>query len=110
MKAVIRSWAERLGVDDWDIRAERIDTGQVEYNGEDYFIGIERDYENRKAVIYHDVPLDEESIVHELMHIAFPQAEDEEYEEYEKFIEQASKDTMLLYHKNRWTSVRNIGL
>jgi hypothetical protein len=100
MKALIDSWAIALGVDDWDIRTERIDPRQIEYNGEDYFVGIERDFDGRKAVIYHDIPLDEESIVHELMHIAFPQAEDEEYDEYEKFIERSAKDAILLHYIN----------
>jgi hypothetical protein len=100
MKPVIESWAKRLGVDDWDIRTERIYADQIEYNGEDYFIGIERDFDGRNAVIYHDVPLDEESIVHELLHIAFPQAEDEEYDEYEQFIAKMAKDTILLYEMN----------
>jgi hypothetical protein len=44
--------------------------------------------------------LDEESIVHELLHIAFPQAEDEDYEEYEQFIARMAKDTILLYEMN----------
>ena len=100
MKALIDSWAIALGIDDWDIRTERIDPRQIEYNGEDYFVGIERDFDGRKAVIYHDVPLNEESIVHELMHIAFPQAEDEEYDEYEKFIERSAKDAILLHYIN----------
>lgn len=98
MNPLIKSWAERLGVDDWDIRAERIDPKQVEYNGEDYFIGIERDFDGRSAVIYHDIPLDEESIVHELLHIAFPQSEAESYEEYEEFIARATKDTIFLHY------------
>ncbi len=51
MKALIESWAERLGVEDWDIRTERIYPMQIEYNGEDYFVGIERDFDGRKAVI-----------------------------------------------------------
>jgi hypothetical protein len=86
-----------LGLDDWSIRTERIDPNQVEYNGEDYFVGIERDFEGRSAVIYHDIPLDEESIVHELLHICFPQADDESYEQYEEFIAQTTKDTIMLY-------------
>ena len=100
MNPLIKSWAERLGVDDWDIRTERINPLQIEYNGEDYFVGIERDFDGRKAVIYHDIPLDEESIVHELLHIAFSQAEDEDYEEYEQFIAKMTKDTILLYEMN----------
>lgn len=100
MKALIDSWALRLGVDDWDIRTEKIKPEQIEYNGEKYFVGVERNYEDRKAVIYHDIPLDEESIVHELLHIAFPQAEDEDYDEYEKFIEKITKDTLFLHYLN----------
>jgi hypothetical protein len=100
MNPLIKSWAERLGVDDWDIRTERIDPSQIEYNGEDYFVGIERDFDGRKAVIYHDIPLDEESIVHELLHISFPQSEAESYEEYEEFIARATKDTIFLHHIN----------
>jgi hypothetical protein len=49
MKALIDSWAIALGIDDWDIRTERIDPMQIEYSGEDYFIGIERDFEGRKC-------------------------------------------------------------
>lgn len=100
MRALIESWAVRLGIDDWDIRTERIDPSQVEYNGEDYFVGIERDFDGRSAVIYHDIPLDEESIVHELLHIAFPQAEGESYEDYELFIDRTTKDTLMLYEMN----------
>jgi len=100
MKPLIDSWIRRLGLDDWSIHTERIDPKQVEYDGEDYFIGIERDFEGRNAVIYHDIPLDEESIVHELLHICFPQADDESYEEYEDFIAKTTKDTILLYEMN----------
>ena len=100
MKALIESWANRLGVGDWDIRTERIDPKQIEYDGEDYFVGIERDFDARNAVIYHDIPLDEESIVHELLHISFPQKDDEDYYEYEKFITKITKDTIFLHHIN----------
>ncbi len=100
MNALIKSWADRLGVGDWDIRTERIDPEQIDYNGESYFIGIERDFDARNAVIYHDIPLDEESIVHELLHIAFPQKDDESYYEYEKFITKTTKDTIFLNHIN----------
>ena len=100
MKPLIDSWVKRLGLEDWRISTERIDPDSIDYNGEDYFVGIERDFDDRNAVIYHDIPLDEESIVHELLHICFPQADDESYEEYEKFIAQATKDTIMLYEMN----------
>jgi len=100
MKPLIDSWVKRLGLEDWRISTERIDPDSIDYNGEDYFVGIERDFDGRSAVIYHDIPLDEESIVHELLHICFPQADDEDYDEYEKFIAQATKDTIMLYEMN----------
>lgn len=100
MNTLIRLWAKRLGIGDWDIRTERIDPEQVDYNGEKYFVGIERDFDDRSAVIYHDIPLDTESIVHELLHIAFPQKDDEDYYEYEKFITKTTKDTIFLHHIN----------
>jgi hypothetical protein len=35
-----------------------------------------------------------------LLHICFPQADDESYEEYEDFIAKATKDTIMLYEMN----------
>lgn len=96
----IKIWQERLGITDWVIRTRKISPGQIEYNGEDYFIGIERDFDRGEAVIYHDVPLCEESIVHELMHIVFPEKNGEDYDEYEKFIDKLSRDTLLLHYIN----------
>jgi hypothetical protein len=40
------------------------------------------------------------AIVHELLHIAFPQAEDEDYDEYEEFIARTTKDTIFLHYIN----------
>ena len=41
--------------------------------GEEYFIGISIDWDNLSGVIYHDIALTEESIVHELLHVAYPE-------------------------------------
>lgn len=96
----IYKWQVRLGLEDWDVRTEKIDPEQVDYNGEDYFIGIERDFDGRNAVIYHDIPLDEQSIVHELCHILFPEEDGESHKNYERFIDEMSKDLVMLYEMN----------
>ena len=100
MKPLIDSWVKRLGLEDWSIRTERIDPDSIDYDGEDYFIGIERDFEGRNAVIYHDVPLDEQSIVHELCHVLFPEEDGENYENYERFIDEMANDLVMLYSMN----------
>ena len=105
MRSVIEKWKDKLGLHLWSIGTQEIVSEQVVYpddcvGDERFFIGVEKDHDRFEATIYHDVPLDEESIVHELLHIAFPQAEDEEYEEYEQFIAKMAKDTILLYEMN----------
>ncbi len=68
----IRYWQGVLDIKDWDISIQRIYQEQVIYNGEDYFIGITRDFDKKEAIINHDIDLTEESIVHELLHVAHP--------------------------------------
>lgn len=73
MELLIRKWQLRFGIIDWQIKTERILPEQVEYNGETYFIAIERDFDKRKGTIYHDIDLSEEAIVHELLHVRNPE-------------------------------------
>ena len=70
---LIKKWQLTFGINDWEIKTEKIKPDQIEYNGENYFIGIERDFKNKKGTIYHDIDLDEESIVHELLHVKNPE-------------------------------------
>ncbi len=77
MKDVIRYWQEIFDITDWDIRTKRILPEQIVYNGEDYFIGISRDFDKKEAIINHDIDLTEESIVHELLHIVYPEKNEE---------------------------------
>jgi len=89
---MIPKWQEILGIQEWNITTSGVHTDQIDYNGEDYFIGIERNFELKEAIIYHDITLGEVSIVHELLHIVYPEEEDgESYEEYEEFIDLLSK-------------------
>jgi hypothetical protein len=90
---MIKKWKKILNIEEWDIVAYRIDPEEdsIEYNGESYFIAIERDFETKSAIIYHDIDLDDRSISHELLHIVFPEPyENEPFEEYERRIEEMS--------------------
>jgi hypothetical protein len=73
MKDVIKYWQEIFDIKDWNISTKRILPEQIVYNGEDYFIGISRDFDKKEAIINHDIDLTEESIVHELLHIVYPE-------------------------------------
>ena len=71
MNKVISEWQTKLGITGWNITTERIDPEQVMYDGEEYFIGISIDWDRLKGIIYHDIDLKEDSIVHELLHIKY---------------------------------------
>jgi len=77
-KKAISRWQDKLSISDWNITTEEIDTKQVVYNGEDYFIGISRNFDEKTAVIHHDIDLDDEAIVHELLHVRYPKKNEEE--------------------------------
>ena len=91
-KVKINSWMRYLNLTDWTVTMSKIeDPNQIEYNGETYFIAIERDFNNKKATIFHDINLTEVAIVHELLHIVYPkEQENETYAEYEEWIDLAS--------------------
>ena len=72
IKQTIKKWQDKLEISKWDITLESIHPEQIEYNGENYFIGITRDFKNKNGVIYHDIDLYEEAIIHELLHIRYP--------------------------------------
>ena len=71
MNKTIQEWQTKLGISQWDITTEKIDPKQVIYEGEKYFIGISIDWDNLSGVIYHDIDLTEEAIIHELLHIRY---------------------------------------
>ena len=71
MNEMIKEWQEKLQIPHWDITTEKIDPKQIVYEGETYFIGIAIDWDNLSGVIYHDIDLTEEAIIHELLHIRY---------------------------------------
>jgi len=90
---MIEKWKEYFGLDHWTVTTEEISHDQIEYNGHKYFVGIARDFDNDSAVIYHDKPLTEECVVHELLHVVFPKPNsDETYGDYEKWITDAAEN------------------
>ena len=71
-RELIKKWQDHLGLLDWTITTERIDPGQIIYNGETYFIGMSTTPKDLKGTIYHDIDLYEEAILHELLHVRYP--------------------------------------
>ena len=89
---MIEKWQDILGLRSWNIKTAGVHSDQIDYNGEEYFIGIVRNFKEKEATIYHDIELCEHSIVHELLHIVHPeQEEDETFAEYEAAIDLLAK-------------------
>ena len=79
---MITKWQKILGLTDWKIISKRIDRHQVVFPEnisprDRYFTGISIDGDRMKGTIYHDAPLTEEAVVHELLHLKFPDKEEE---------------------------------
>ena len=77
MLDILEHWKYKLGLHDWEITIQRINPEQVTYpddcqGKERFFVGITADEEELHATIFHDRPLKEEDIVHELLHVAYP--------------------------------------
>lgn len=47
-----------------------------------YFIGVARDEETKEAIIYHDRYMTEEDILHELIHLRYPNYTEEQVNNY----------------------------
>jgi hypothetical protein len=74
---MIQEWKSKLELLHWNITTEEIDPNAVAYSDDcpekdRYFIGVYPMPTTKKAVIYHDRPLTEEDIVHELLHLRHP--------------------------------------
>ena len=73
----INKWQSRLNLKEWSFPIQEIQPTQVTYDNDcpvkdRYFIGIEIDKENKIGTIYHDRELTEADIIHELLHVKYP--------------------------------------
>ena len=87
-------WIDVLGLKGWTITTEAISIEAVTYADnvpvyDRYFVGVEIDREKMTACIYHDRPLNKEYIVHELLHVKYPEwSEDQVNAETDRLITQ----------------------
>ena len=78
----VNKWKKKLGLEQWCIATEQIRSEQVLYDKscpkqDRFFIGIDTDTKEKRAIIYHDIALYEEAIVHELLHVKHPSKSEE---------------------------------
>ena len=74
--SLINKWQALLGISDWVILCEPISEDQVVDEIEDNtygheFVGIYIDFKNKTGTIFHRRELNEEDILHELLHVRF---------------------------------------
>ena len=86
---MINKWLKKLELTEWTIELEPLSNEQVlcDCPKEDcYFIGIDRDFKNKSAVIFHDRDLTEEDIIHELLHIKYADWSEDQVNEETKVL------------------------
>lgn len=74
MKNIIKYWQKQLEITDWTIKTERISRFQASTDNQIgvEFVGICREGP-KLAIIYHTRKLTEGDIIHELLHIKYPE-------------------------------------
>lgn len=82
VEKTIEFWKMKLRLYEWEIVTEEIEREQVSFpddiSDEDrFFVGVAIQEENKIAIISHDRDLTEEDIVHELLHVAYPDRDEE---------------------------------
>lgn len=88
-KELIDKWLGKLRISKWSVNTEEIDPASVTYpkditEKDKFFVGIQSAEDALHATIFHDRPLTEEDIVHELLHIRHPNAPEEEINDLTK--------------------------
>ena len=78
---LIDKWQSKLELKEWSFIIEEIQPTQVFYDNDcpvkdRYFVGIEIDKENKIGIIYHDRDLTEADIIHELLHVKYPEKDE----------------------------------
>jgi len=74
---LVNKWQSKLNLKEWRFTVQEIHPTQVLYDNDclikdRYFIGIEINQKNKIGTIYHDRELTEADIIHELLHVKYP--------------------------------------
>lgn len=89
---ICNHWINVIGLRGWVITFQSIDKKSVIYDPEiptkdRYYIGVQANQDTCIATIYHDRDLTEEDIVHELLHVKYPDwTEDQVNKQTEKWL------------------------
>tara|TARA_Y100000385_G_scaffold133333_1_gene138467 strand:- start:182 stop:469 length:288 start_codon:yes stop_codon:yes gene_type:complete len=94
---MIDKWIDVLGLKGWTISTEAISKKAVDYADdvpiEDrYFVGIMPSEDALHATIFHDRKLTERDIIHELLHVRYPEWTEEQVNEAEEILYKLNKD------------------
>jgi len=94
---MIDKWKSLLSLNDWIVITESIDPKSVTYNSdcpaeERYYIGVSTKSDIKTATIYHDRPLTERDVIHELLHVRYPNWTEEMVNEVEELLYNIKKD------------------
>lgn len=96
----LKKWQSLLDLNNWSILCEPIDEMQVmddllgNMPGHE-FIGIAIDFINRTGIIYHTRPLQDDDIVHELLHVRFPDWSEQKVNYWTNLITNQSESNIL---------------
>ena len=90
-RKIIDKWKKSFLLDDWTITIESIDPKAVMYDLEcpaqdRYYVGIQPDHKTKTATIYHDRSLTERDIIHELLHVKYPEWSEARVNEAEELL------------------------
>ena len=93
---LIKKWQDKFQLTGWTITTEAIDKLSVIYDrdcpDEDkYFVGIEIDHIKKTGIIYYDRAITEEDIIHELLHVKYPNKSESWINEVEELITTISR-------------------
>ena len=97
MSKMINKWKNKFLLNDWTITTESIDANAVLYDDdcpiEDrYYVGVSPDHNTKTATIYHDRPLTERDVIHELLHVRYPEWTEDQVNEQEVILYKLNKD------------------
>ena len=79
---LVDKWQSKLNLKEWSFPIQEIQPTQVVYDNDcpvkdRYFVGIQIDKENKTGTIYHDRELTEADIIHELLHVKYPNKDED---------------------------------